>query len=84
MTEGMKKNVLKAIQNAEVGIAKSLIRWKHKKYKMPLPGEAKLEEESRRVAERAHEVISQRGKNVWAEIRQVYGSIKEEKGERKR
>ena len=76
MPDGIKKNILKAIQDAEVGLAKSLILWKRKKNNMEIPQETQLENESRRVAERAHEVISERGRSVWKEIKQVYGNKK--------
>jgi hypothetical protein len=77
MPARIKKNVLKAIQHAEVGMAKSLIMWKYRKNKIPVPEDTNLEKESQRVADKAHEIISKRGKNVWNEIKQIYENIKE-------
>lgn len=84
MSDRIKKNVLRALQQAEVGMARSLILWKHRKNNIPEPDETNLEKESQRVADEANKVISKRGKNFWNEIKQVYGNIKEEKREEKR
>ena len=81
MPGGIKKNILKAIQDAELGVAKSLILWKRRKNNMEIPKDIQLEKESRRVAGKAHEVISERGRSVWKEIKQVYGNKKTENKE---
>ena len=84
MQDGVKKNIKKVLEDAEAGVAKVLIRWKYRKNDTPVPDDVKLEEESRRVAERAHEVVTKRGKIVWNELKQVYGNINERKGEEKK
>jgi hypothetical protein len=72
MDDEVKKNISKVIQLAEMGVSKSILRWKYKKEGRPVPLDHQLENESRKVAARAHEVLSERGKKVWKELRKVY------------
>jgi hypothetical protein len=72
MDEKIKKGLKKAVQHAEKGVTKSILRWKYKKEGKQIPLEDRLEDESRHVADRAHEVIVRRGKNVWNELKKAY------------
>lgn len=72
MDDEIKKNIKKVIQQAENSVSKSILRRFYKKAGRPVPLDHQLDNESRRVAARAHEVISERGKKVWDELRKVY------------
>jgi hypothetical protein len=80
MDEQIKKSVKKLARDAENKVARSILRWKYKKEGKPVPIEHQLENESRYVAEKAHQVISKRGKTVLNEFKKVYfrGDQKEE------
>ena len=72
MEEKTKNNLKKIAEEAEVKIARSLLRWKYKKEGRPAPLDCQIESESRSVAGRAHQVISRRGKNIFNELKKVY------------
>lgn len=72
MDEDIKKGIKRLAENAEIGIARSVLRWKYKKEGGAHPGEDDLESQSRKVADRAHHVIAERGRNVWNELKKVY------------
>ena len=72
MDEEIKKNVKKLARDAENRIARSILRWKYKREGKPVPVEHQLENESRYVAEKAHQVISKRGKTVLNELKKAY------------
>ena len=72
MDEEIKKNVKKLARDAENRVARSILRWKYKREGKPVPVEHQLENESRYVAEKAHQVISKRGKTVLNELKKVY------------
>jgi len=72
MEEKTKKNLKKMAQETEVRVTRSILRWKYKKEGKPAPLDYQLENESRQVAYRAHQVIAKRGKNAWMELKKVY------------
>ena len=72
MDENIKKGIKKLAENAEIGAARSILRWKYKKEGIDAPGDDELKDQSRRVVGRAHEVIAERGRNVWNELKKVY------------
>ncbi len=72
MDDQTKKNIKKVVQEAETGVAKSILRWKYKKEGRPVPVDHQLENDSRQVADRVHKVIARRSKNVWKELKKVY------------
>jgi hypothetical protein len=72
MDEQIKKNVKKFARDAENKVARSILRWKYKKEGKQVPVEDQLENESRYVAEKAHQVIAKRGKTVLNELKKVY------------
>jgi NADH:ubiquinone oxidoreductase subunit E len=72
MDEQIKKNVKKLARDAENKVARSILRWKYKKEGKPIPVEHQLENESRYVAEKAHQIIAKRGKTVLNELEKVY------------
>ncbi len=72
MDEQIKKNVKKFANDAEKKVARAILRWKYRKEGKPVPVEHQLENESRYVAEKAHQVISKRGKTVLNELKKVY------------
>ena len=72
MDENIKRGIKKLAENAEIGAARSILRWKYKKEGRDAPGDDELKDQSRRVAGRAHEVIAERGRNVWNELKKVY------------
>lgn len=72
MDENIKKGIKRFAENAEIGVARSILRWKYKKEGRDAPGDEELKDQSRIVAGRAHEVIAERGRNVWDEFKKVY------------
>jgi hypothetical protein len=82
MDENTRKSIRRLAEDAEARIARSILRWKYKKEGVSPPGDDDLESQSRRVADTARGVISERGKNVWNEFKKVYAKsgIKEEPG----
>ena len=80
MDENIKKGIKKLAENAEIGAARSILRWKYKKEGRGVPGDDELKDQSLRVAVKAHEVIRKRGKNVWNELKKVYAK-NESKGD---
>ncbi len=72
MEQETKNNLKKIAEEAEMRVARSILRWKYKKEDKQVPPEYQLENESRRVAGHAHEVISKRGKSVFNELKKVY------------
>jgi len=72
MVEETKHNLKKIAEEAEMKVAKSVLRWKYKKEGKDVPPEYRLESESRQVAGRAHEVMAKRGRNVFNELKKVY------------
>ncbi len=72
MEQDTKNNLKKVAEEAEMRVARSILRWKYKKENKAVPPESQLENESRKVAGRAHQVIAERGKNVFNELKKVY------------
>jgi hypothetical protein len=83
MDENIKRGIKRLAEDAEVGIARSILRWKCKKEGVAPPQDDELESRSRMVADKAHRVISKRGMNVWNEFKKVYtkSRAKEDPGE---
>jgi len=72
MDENIKKGIKRLAEDAEMGFARSILRWKYKKEGGTPPKDDDLETQSRMVAGKAHDVIAERGKNVWKELKKVY------------
>jgi hypothetical protein len=72
MDHEIKDNFKKFAEATEVKLARSLLRWKYRREGRQLPEEYQLENRSRELATRAHNVISKRGKNVWDEFKRLY------------
>jgi hypothetical protein len=72
MDERFRKNLGRLARDAEVKLARSVLRWKYKKEDKPIPIDDQLECESRYVTNRAHEIIAKRGQNVWTELKKAY------------
>ena len=72
MDENIKKGIKRLAEDAEMGFARSILRWKYKKEGRDVLGDDELKDQSRKVAGRAHEVIAERGRNIWKELKKVY------------
>jgi hypothetical protein len=72
MAEDTKNNLKKLAEEAEMKVARSVLRWKYKKEGKDIPPEYLLENESRQIAGHAHEVLAKRGRNVFNELKKVY------------
>ena len=83
MDENIKRGIKRLAEDAEAGIARSILRWKYKKEGAAPPQDDVLENRSRLVAEKARRVFSKRGRNVWNEFKKVYtkSRAKEDPGE---
>ena len=78
MDDGTKKKIKKIARNAEVKAAESILRWKYKKEGKSIPEDEDLNSQSRVVADKAHRVLSRRGKNIWKELKKTYRKNKED------
>jgi hypothetical protein len=76
MDEEVKKSVKKLAEETEIKITKTILRWKYKKEGKPLPTDEELEDDSKQTANRAHDIIAKRGKNIWEELKKVYSRDK--------
>ena len=72
MDEQIRNNFKKALKHAEFKVTRSILRWKYEKEGKVLPHDQILENESRQVAARAHDVMARRGKSILSEIKEVY------------
>ncbi len=79
MEEETKRNLKKIAEETEIKVTRSLLRWKYKKEGKTVRLDYQLEDESRQVASRLHQVIAKRGKNAWMEVKKAYF-----KGDKKR
>ncbi len=77
MGEQIKKGLKRAIENGEISLTRSLLRWRYKKGGNQIPADHQLEKEAREAADRMRQVISKRGKNVWNELKK--GTVKDNK-----
>ena len=80
MGKNNRNEIRRALDRAERGITRSVIRWKYRKEGRPLPPDDALEGHSRQVVDQAHEIIARRGRSVWNEFRNVYARQKGKKG----
>lgn len=80
MGKDNRSEIRRALDRAERGITRSVIRWKYKKEGRPLPPHDVLEGRSRQVIDEAHKIIARRGGSVWNELRNVYARQKDKKG----
>jgi len=62
----------KRLQDSEVKITESILRWKHRKEGSPLPDKEILEQQSRRVTDQANTIVTKRLKNIWSHIKDEY------------
>ena len=72
MDDETKREIKEIARNAQIKVAESLLRWKYKKEGKELPKERELHSQSRIVAERAQKIITQRSRNIWAELKKTY------------
>ncbi len=72
MDEKSKKEIKKALDRAEQGLTRSIIRWKYRKEGKPLPRDDTIDDHSREVVDQAHGIIRKRGKAIWKELKKVY------------
>jgi len=72
MAENIGKGIRRLVEDAEARIARSILLWKYKKEGVSPPGDDDLEIRSRRIADTARDVVAERGKNIWNEVKKVY------------
>ncbi len=82
MDRELKHDLKKLGQRAEVRLARSLLRWRRRRKGEPLLEEPAMDEQSEKVAEKAHDAITRAGKSLWSEVKQVY--FPDQKGKDKR
>ncbi len=71
MEQETKKNLKKMAEEAEMRVTRSILRWKYKKEDKTVPSASQLENESRQIAGRAHDIVAKRGRNVFDELKKV-------------
>ena len=69
MDEDIKKDIKRLAKNTELMIARSLLRWKYKKEDKPLPGDRQLDQNTRNLVDKAHEILARRGNRVLSELK---------------
>jgi len=72
MDKQIRTNFKKALEHAEFKVTRSILRWKYEKEGKVLPHDQILENESRQVAARSHDVMARGGKSILSEIKKVY------------
>lgn len=78
MDDETKREIKKIARNTEVKVTESILRWKYKKEGKEIPEEGDLHAQSRVVADKAHKIISRRGKNIWKELKKAYQKPRED------
>ena len=73
MDEYMKNKLKRFAAETEVGAVRSILKWKYKKTGKRVPSAAELDEQSRKAALLANDVISTTGKTVWDDLKRAYG-----------
>ena len=81
MDDKTKREIKKIARNTEAKVAESILRWKYKKEGKRIPEDGDLHSQSRVVADKAHRVLSRRGKNIWKELKKTYRKNKEDEKE---
>ena len=76
----IKKDFQKKLLDSEVKITESILRWRHKKEKIPLPDKEVLEKRSRIISDRANKIVTGRLKNIWNQIKDECGKIRDKGG----
>ena len=72
MEQKTRQDLKKIAEETEMRITRSILRWRYRKEQKPLPPAYQLENESRQIASRAHNIVVKRGKNVFDELKRVY------------
>jgi hypothetical protein len=78
MDDSLKENLKKAVEEAEAGLARSLLRWKYRNEGRSVPAEGSLERQSREIAQQAHQILSKRGRNILKGFKGVYSGRHDE------
>jgi len=69
MDEEIKKRLRRTVEQGEISLTRSLLRWRYKKAGNEPPQDHQLEKEAEKVADRMRQVISKRSQNVWKELK---------------
>ena len=72
MEQEIIKDLKKIVEEAEMRITRSILRWRYKEEHRPLPPAYQLENESRQIAGQTRDIIVKRGKNAFEELKKVY------------
>ena len=72
MDEDVKKELRRMMRDTEMKVTSSLLKWVYRKEGKSLPDERDLQERSRIIVDQTKKTISQRGKNIWNEFKNVY------------
>ena len=55
--------------------AQRLLEWQHEKHHIPLPSRATLEQQAKALVEDAHRIAGERGRNVWAILKETVADL---------
>jgi len=72
----IKKDFKKKLLDSEVKITESILCWRYKKEKKPLPDKEVLQQQSRIISEQANKIVTGRLKNIWNQIKYECGKIR--------
>jgi len=73
MDERMKAKLRRFAEEAEIGAARSILKWKYRKEGKSVPSDVQLDQQSREAASLAKDVLKKTGKTVWHDLKEVYG-----------
>ena len=68
----MKNKLKRFAAETEMGAVRSILKWKFKKEGKRIPSAAELDEQSRKAALLANDLIMTTGKTVWNDLIEVY------------
>ena len=74
-----KAELRRALDRAERGITRSVIRWKYKQEDRTPPPDDTLDMQSRMVIDQAHHIIAKRSRGFWEELKDIYTKQKTKK-----
>jgi len=72
MAKDIKKDLKKLAKEGEIKLTESILKWKYKKEGKQIPHEDILKHSSRAITDKANEILYQKGKTIFNEIKKAY------------
>jgi DNA topoisomerase VI subunit B len=81
MTDEIKKDIKKAVKEAETKLTEAILRWKYNAEGAKVPDKKILQQQSRVITDQANKILSRSGKTFWNDIKGIYSKKHAKKGE---